>query len=167
LPVTGTGVCTQSASLTSRDLLFPHSGDRIPAIISVVSTSVAGIAVFLNWALQISKGVSDVTTGVAGLGPDFGGVGGGMYGLDAGLWQVLDAGQFVVMASQLNGTTTPWVVKYFAEYFTPFIGLLPLGSEGLMSFSSQQTTNSLVVLDPAMPRPVAAVLQVAILLSFT
>jgi hypothetical protein len=40
--------------------------------------------------------------------------------------QIVDVGQFVVQSGQLSGTLSPWVLKYFVEYFTPFTGLLPL-----------------------------------------
>lgn len=39
---------------------------------------------------------------------------------------MIDVGQFVVQSGQLSGTLSPWVLKYFVEYFTPFTGLLPL-----------------------------------------
>ena len=42
------------------------------------------------------------------------------------LLQVLDAAQFIVLAGQLSGSATPWVVKYFIEYFTPLTGLVPV-----------------------------------------
>ncbi len=40
--------------------------------------------------------------------------------------QVIDVGQFVVQSGQLTGPSSPWVVKYFVEYFTPYVGLIPL-----------------------------------------
>ncbi len=40
--------------------------------------------------------------------------------------QVLDSAQFIVLSGQLSGSGTPWVVKYFIEYFTPLTGLVPV-----------------------------------------
>ena len=104
----------------------PEPMDRIPAIVSVVSTVVACVALVVNMAVQVKGGVTEGGVGVPGVGVDFGGVGGGVFGLDGGLYQVMDAGQFVVQSGQLSGAQSPWVVKYFVEYFTPFTGLLPL-----------------------------------------
>ena len=104
----------------------PEPMDRIPAIVSVVSTVVACVALVVNIAVQVKGGVTEGGVGVPGVGVDFGGVGGGVFGLDGGLYEVMDAGQFVVQSGQLSGAQSPWVVKYFVEYFTPFTGLLPL-----------------------------------------
>ena len=40
--------------------------------------------------------------------------------------QLMDVAQFVMQSGQLASPTSPWVLKYFVEYFTPFTGLLPL-----------------------------------------
>jgi hypothetical protein len=106
----------------------PTPADRIPAIVSVASTLMACVAVVVTMVVQAKDGVVEGGVGVVvpGVGLEYGGVGGGALGLDLGLFQVVDVGQFVVQSGQLSGAGTPWVVKYFVEYFTPFTGLLPL-----------------------------------------
>jgi hypothetical protein len=42
----------------------------------------------LTFLLQLKDGVSEAATGIPGIGVDFGGVGGGLWGLDGGLFQV-------------------------------------------------------------------------------
>ena len=63
----------------------PEPMDRIPAIVSVVSTVVACAALVVNMAVQVKGGVTEDGVGVPGVGVDFGGVGGGVFGLDGGL----------------------------------------------------------------------------------
>lgn len=58
---------------------------RLPAIISVTSTLVASVAMVGVMALQVVMGVSEALVGVAGVGLEYGGVGGGILGLDLGL----------------------------------------------------------------------------------
>jgi hypothetical protein len=103
--------------------------DRIPALVSVAATIIAVLAMLALVISQSSLGVSEKSTAVAAVGPEFGGVGAGLPRADLGLWHVVDAAQFVVMAGQLCGAATPWVVRYFVEYFTPFVGLIPIGGK--------------------------------------
>jgi hypothetical protein len=84
--------------------------------------------------VQLSDQVVEVVVGLAGVGFDYGGVGGGVLGLDAGLFEVMDVAQFVVQSGQLASPASPWVLKYFVEYFTPFTGLLPLVRPGVFNF---------------------------------
>jgi hypothetical protein len=61
---------------------------RVPAIISVTSTLVSTLAVVVNMGLQVGLGVTEALVGVAGVGLDYGGVGGGVLGFDVGLLEV-------------------------------------------------------------------------------
>jgi hypothetical protein len=65
----------------------PHCS-RVPAIISVTSTLVSTLAVVVNMGLQVGLGVTEALVGVAGVGLDYGGVGGGVLGFDVGLLEV-------------------------------------------------------------------------------
>ena len=71
------------------EVVVDHNGDRIPAIVSVVSTVIASVGMGVTMLLQLKGGVSEAVTGIPSIGVDFGGVGGGIWGLDAGLFQVL------------------------------------------------------------------------------
>lgn len=62
--------------------------DRLPAMISVTSTVLAGLLVVVNMALQVRLGVTESVVGIPGVGLDYGGVGGGVLGIDVGLLQV-------------------------------------------------------------------------------
>ncbi len=65
--------------------------DRLPAMISATSTVLAGVLVVANMALQVRLGVSESVVGIPGVGLDYGGVGGGVLGVDIGLFQVCDS----------------------------------------------------------------------------
>lgn len=65
--------------------------NRVPAVISVTSTLVATVAVVGVMALQVVVGVSEALVGVAGVGLEYGGVGGGILGLDLGLLEASGA----------------------------------------------------------------------------
>ena len=140
--------------LTPR-LLTPSSGDRIPAIVSAVSTVVALVGVAFTFLFQVQDAVSEAVTGIPTVGVDFGGIGGGVWGVDAGLFQVFDVAQFVVMSGQLSGTATPWVVKYFIEYFTPFTGLVPVKGEASFPYDVDAGVWS----GAAPPRAITGLLQ--------
>jgi hypothetical protein len=46
------------------------------------------LQLLLTFLLQLKDGVSEAATGIPGIGVDFGGVGGGLWGVDMGLFQV-------------------------------------------------------------------------------
>ena len=137
------------------------SGDRLPAMVSSGAAGLSASLLMIQTGTMAWKGtteagpalVSDPSLmldpaaryGVAGSslgggGAEFGGVGGGVMGYDFGLWDVIDAAQFVVIAGQLHQSGQPWVVKYFVEYFMPSTGLVPVPlAEG---FGSSEATRS-------------------------
>ena len=144
-----------SSSVLTPRLLTPSSGDRIPAIVSAVSTVVALVGVAFTFLFQLQDAVSEAVTSIPTVGVDFGGIGGGVWGVDAGLFQVFDVAQFVVMSGQLSGTATPWVVKYFIEYFTPFTGLVPVKGEASFPYDVDAGVWS----GAAPPRAITGLLQ--------
>lgn len=142
-----TGPCTTSNIVIDPTVTFEiKSGDRLPAIVSSGSAALSFVLLGAQTGIMAHYGLKEAGPGLssAGLdmdvsalygspgnslgggGAEFGGVGGGVGGFDFGMFDLLDAAQFVMIAGQLNLTATPHVVGFFAEYFVPFTGLLPL-----------------------------------------
>jgi len=69
----------------------PTAYDRIPAIVAASATGVSAFTLLVTFLLQLKDGVSEAATGIPGIGVDFGGVGGGLGGVDMGLFQIFDA----------------------------------------------------------------------------
>ena len=106
--------------------MFNQTGDRIPAIVSVTSATLTLAVLGLQTVQQAGMKVH----AVAGTGALFGGVGEGVAGLDFGMGLVLDSAQFVMLSGALNATATPFVMRYFTEYFGPYTGLFPVAGLG-------------------------------------
>ena len=93
-PVQVTVLCPSCTALPSTPSPGPAATssspnfDRVPAIISVSATLVATVALGAVLLLQLRERVVEVVVGIAAVGFDYGGVGGGVLGLDLGLFQV-------------------------------------------------------------------------------
>ena len=110
------------------DCLCPP-GHRTPAMLSGAAMVLATLAVVLTMISQAHVGVTEWSCAVEGVGVDYGGVGGGVWGFDAGLLQVTDVAQFVVQSGQLAASANATCsLQAFTTYFVPFTGLLPLVS---------------------------------------
>jgi hypothetical protein len=98
-------------------------------MLSGAAVVLATLAVVLTMISQAHVGVTEWSCAVEGVGVDYGGVGGGVWGFDAGLLQVTDVAQFVVQSGQLAASANaPCSLQAFTTYFVPFTGLLPLVS---------------------------------------
>lgn len=67
---------------------------------SVCATATAGVATVVHMGAQVYLGITEGTIGEAGVGLDYGGVGGGLWGFDVGLFQV---GWYGVVGCAISG----------------------------------------------------------------